>query len=210
MTVTVHRYVQAGEVRVFYRESMPGPDAPVLLLLHGFPSGSHQFRSLIDALGTRYRLIAPDYPGFGHTQTPGGFAYSFDSLAEITEIFITWLGLTRFVMYAFDYGAPGGFRLAERHPGWIAGLVIESRDRWPFSWVRQIRPEMPGWTGPAWCHAVWASQPLRGLASVAARPARHGRTASGRSHRRGPRGDTQRNACAGDEGQQQDPGHVHR
>jgi pimeloyl-ACP methyl ester carboxylesterase len=124
---TAHRYLEVDGVRVFYRESLPDrPDAPVLLLLHGFPSASHQFRRLIDVLGGRYRLIAPDYPGFGHTETPEGFAYSFDRLADITEGFVEGLALTRFVMYVFDYGAPVGFRLATRHPEWIAGLIVQN------------------------------------------------------------------------------------
>ncbi|MFI6515248.1 alpha/beta fold hydrolase [Spirillospora sp. NPDC050679] len=124
---TVHRHVDVDGVRVFYRESLPErADAPVLLLLHGFPSASHQFRRLIDALGGRYRLIAPDHAGFGHTEAPEGFAYSFDRLADVTEGFVQALGLTRFVMYVFDFGAPIGFRLAERHPEWIAGLVVQN------------------------------------------------------------------------------------
>ncbi|MFC3576593.1 alpha/beta fold hydrolase [Streptomyces yaanensis] len=124
---TVHRHLNVDGVRVFYRESLPDrADAPVLLLLHGFPSGSHQFRRLIDVLGSHYRLIAPDYPGFGHTQVPDGFTYSFDRLADITEGFVQRLGLDRFVMYVFDFGAPIGFRIAERHPEWIAGLVVQN------------------------------------------------------------------------------------
>ncbi|MFC4910025.1 alpha/beta fold hydrolase [Actinomadura gamaensis] len=124
---SVHRYLDVDGVRVFYRESLPErDDAPVLLLLHGFPSGSHQFRRLIDALGSRYRLVAPDYPGFGHTETPDGFTYTFDRLADVTEGFVERLGLRRFVMYVFDFGAPVGFRLAERHPEWIAGLVVQN------------------------------------------------------------------------------------
>ncbi|MFG2024228.1 alpha/beta fold hydrolase [Streptomyces sp. NPDC048825] len=122
-----HRRVTVEEVEVFYRESMPEhADAPVLLLLHGFPSASHQFRRLIDTLGTHYRLIAPDYPGFGHTAAPEGFAYTFDRLADITERFVEHLGLTRFAMYVFDFGAPVGFRLALRHPEWIAGLIVQN------------------------------------------------------------------------------------
>lgn len=126
---TLHRHVEVGDVRVFYRESVPdegGDDAPVMLLLHGFPSASHQFRRLIDVLGSRYRLIAPDYPGFGHTEAPPGFTYSFDNLADVMEGFVERLGLTRFVMYVFDFGAPVGFRLATRHPEWIAGLVVQN------------------------------------------------------------------------------------
>ncbi|MGW0598952.1 alpha/beta fold hydrolase [Streptomyces sp. NPDC002776] len=124
---TVHRHVDVDGVRVFYRESVPvRADAPVLLLLHGFPSASHQFRRLIDALGTHYRLIAPDYPGFGHTETPSDFVYTFDHLADVVEGVVERLGLTRFVMYVFDFGAPVGFRLATRHPEWIAGFVVQN------------------------------------------------------------------------------------
>ncbi|MDR8415166.1 alpha/beta hydrolase [Nonomuraea sp. 3-1Str] len=127
VTRVVHRRIDVDGVEVFYRESLPErPDAPVLLLLHGFPSASHQFRRLIDVLGGRYRLIAPDYPGFGHTRAPEGFVHSFDRLADITEGFVRELGLSRFVMYVFDFGAPVGFRLAERHPEWIAGLVVQN------------------------------------------------------------------------------------
>ena len=103
-----------------------------MLLLHGFPSASHQFRRLIDFLGGRYRLIAPDYPGFGHSDAPGSattggpFAYTFDRLAGIIETFCERLGLDRFVMYVFDWGAPVGFRLAVRHPDRIAGLVVQN------------------------------------------------------------------------------------
>ncbi|MBN6054929.1 alpha/beta hydrolase [Nonomuraea sp. RK-328] len=127
VTRIVHRRVDVDGVEVFYRESLPErADAPVLLLLHGFPSASHQFRRLMDVLGSRYRLIAPDYPGFGHTRAPEDFVYSFDGLADVTEGFVRALGLSRFVMYVFDFGAPVGFRLAERHPEWIAGLVVQN------------------------------------------------------------------------------------
>ena len=126
-----HRFVEVDGVRVFYREAGP-PGAPTMLLLHGFPSASHQFRRLIDALGGQYRLIAPDYPGFGHSDAPdsatvgGPFAYTFDRLADVIEGFCARLGLDRFALYAFDFGAPVGFRLAARHPEWIAGLVVQN------------------------------------------------------------------------------------
>jgi pimeloyl-ACP methyl ester carboxylesterase len=147
----VHRDVDVDGIRVFYRESLPErADAPVLLLLHGFPSASHQFRRLIDVLGSRYRLIAPDYPGFGHTRVPDGFVYSFERLADVTEGFVQRLGLTRFVMYVFDFGAPVGFRLAERHPEWIAGLVVQNGNAYAeglSDGARDfiaLRPESPG------------------------------------------------------------------
>ncbi len=146
-----HRHVDVAGVRVFYRESLPErAGAPVLLLLHGFPSASHQFRRLIDVLGARYRLIAPDYPGFGHTEAPDGFTYSFDRLADVTEGFVQSLGLTRFVMYVFDFGAPVGFRLAGRHPEWVAGLVVQNGNAYEeglSDGARDfiaLRPETPG------------------------------------------------------------------
>jgi pimeloyl-ACP methyl ester carboxylesterase len=154
---TLHRHVEIDGVRVFYRESVPTPaDAPVMLLLHGFPSASHQFRRLIDVLGGRYRLIAPDYPGFGHSDVPesattgGPFAYTFDSLADVMEGFVARLGLTRFVPYVFDFGAPVGFRLATRHPEWIAGLVIQNGNAYeeglsaPARAFIALRPEVAG------------------------------------------------------------------
>ncbi|MFI6285997.1 alpha/beta fold hydrolase [Streptomyces sp. NPDC051018] len=148
---TVHRSLDVDGVRVFYRESVPDrDDAPVLLLLHGFPSASHQFRRLIDVLGSHYRLIAPDYPGFGHTETPEDFPYSFDRLADVVEGFVEGLGLTRFVMYVFDFGAPVGFRLATRHPEWIEGLVVQNGNAYEEGLSQgardfiALRPQTPG------------------------------------------------------------------
>lgn len=125
--VVCHHHVEIDGVRIFYRETGPG-GAPTMLLLHGFPSASHQFRRLIDALGHRFHLVAPDYPGFGHSAAPdpASFEYSFDHLAGVLEEFCQTLGLTRFVLYVFDYGAPLGFRLATLHPEWIAGLVVQN------------------------------------------------------------------------------------
>ncbi|MFI6741170.1 alpha/beta fold hydrolase [Nonomuraea sp. NPDC050451] len=120
-----HGFVDVDGVEVFYREAGPEGGVP-LLLLHGFPSASHQYRRLMDALGTRYRVIAPDYPGFGHTRTPDGFEYSFDRLADVIEGFVKAIGLGPFVLYAFDFGGPVGFRVAERHPEWIAGLIVQN------------------------------------------------------------------------------------
>ncbi|WP_197094038.1 alpha/beta fold hydrolase [Nonomuraea sp. SBT364] len=120
-----HGFADVGDVRVFYRETGPAGGVPVLLL-HGFPSASHQYRRLMDALGGRYRLIAPDYPGFGHTRAPDDFTYSFERLADVMEGFVTELGLRRFILYAFDFGGPVGFRLATRHPEWIAGLIVQN------------------------------------------------------------------------------------
>ncbi|MFI7337528.1 alpha/beta fold hydrolase [Streptomyces sp. NPDC050085] len=124
---TAHRRVRVDGVDVFYRESLPDrADAPVLLLLHGFPSASHQFRRLIDTLGRHYRLIAPDYPGFGHTRAPEDFTYTFDRLADVVDGFTDALGLTQYALYVFDFGAPIGFRHALRHPDRITGLVVQN------------------------------------------------------------------------------------
>lgn len=131
-----HRHLDVDGLRIFYRESVPPQDGsaerPTVLLLHGFPSASHQYRRLIDAVGNRYRLIAPDYPGFGHSDVPvsategGPFTYTFDRLADVIERFVDELGLTRFVLYMFDFGAPVGFRLAMRQPDRVAGLIVQN------------------------------------------------------------------------------------
>ncbi|BCJ45522.1 hydrolase [Actinoplanes ianthinogenes] len=120
-----HRFAEVDGVQVFYRETGPA-DAPVLLLLHGFPSASHQFRRLFDVLGTRYRLIAPDCPGFGHTRAPDDFTYSFERLADVVEGFVDAIGLERFFLYLFDFGGPVGLRLATRRPGAVAGLIAQN------------------------------------------------------------------------------------
>lgn len=150
-----HRFVDVDGLEIFYREAGP-KDALPLLLLHGFPSASHQYRRLIDALGTRYRLIAPDYPGFGHSAAPrsendgGTFVYTFDRLADVLERFCETIGLERFVMYVFDFGGPVGFRLATRRPDWIAGLIVQNANAYVeglSAIARQfisLRPEQPG------------------------------------------------------------------
>ncbi|MFD0887649.1 alpha/beta fold hydrolase [Streptosporangium algeriense] len=133
-----HRFADVDGVRVFYREAGPA-DAPTLLLLHGFPSASHQFRRLIDALGDRFHLVAPDYPGFGHTQAPDGFVYSFDRLADVVEGFVDRLGLRRFAVYMFDFGAPVGFRLAVRRPELVSALVVQNGNAYEEGLSEQAR-----------------------------------------------------------------------
>ncbi|QKZ04634.1 alpha/beta fold hydrolase [Pseudomonas eucalypticola] len=124
--VHFHR-VDADGVNVFYREAGQ-PDAPVLLLLHGYPSSSHQFRTLIPLLAPHYRVIAPDLPGFGFTQVPAerDYVYSFDNLAKTLEAFVEALGLQRYALYVFDYGAPTGLRLALAHPERVTALVSQN------------------------------------------------------------------------------------
>src|SRR5262249_53556912 len=113
---STHR-VAADGITVFYREAGP-EDAPVFLLLHGFPTSSFQFRELIPRLADRYRVIAPDLPGFGFTEVPEQrrYQYSFDAVARTIELFTDALNLTRYALYVFDYGAPTGFRLAMSRP----------------------------------------------------------------------------------------------
>src|ERR1700712_2693322 len=115
------------DVEVFYREAGP-TDAPVILLLHGFPSAGHMFRDLIPLLAGSYRVIAPDLPGFGNTKAPphGSFDYSFDRLAQVIGAFADALHLDRFAMYVFDYGAPVGYRLAISRPDLIAAIICQN------------------------------------------------------------------------------------
>ena len=112
---------------VFYREAGP-VDATALLLLHGFPSAGHMFRDLIPALSDRFRLIAPDLPGFGQSDMPprDAFSYTFAGLADVIERFTEVIGLARFAIYVFDYGAPTGFRLAVRHPERITAIISQN------------------------------------------------------------------------------------
>ena len=127
MSPIFHRQIKVNGLNLFYREAGPA-DAPTLLLLHGFPSSSRQYVKLMEVLADRYHLIAPDYPGFGLSDAPPAaeFGYSFERLTDVVEGFCEALGLNRFVAYLFDFGAPIGLRLAERHPDWIAGLVIQN------------------------------------------------------------------------------------
>jgi putative NADH-flavin reductase/pimeloyl-ACP methyl ester carboxylesterase len=165
----VQRHVDVDGLRVFYREAEAPAGAPTLLLLHGFPTASHQFKRLIDALGGRVRLIAPDYPGFGYSDSPpssqagGSFTYSFDTLTDVVEAFARKLALDRFALYMFDFGAPVGFRLATRHPDWIAGIVVQNANAYEAGLsplAREViaaRPEDEG-----------AEDKLRGLLSLEA------------------------------------------
>jgi pimeloyl-ACP methyl ester carboxylesterase len=142
---------KVGNVDVFYREAGP-KDAPVILLLHGFPTSSHMFRELMPLLAQNYRVIAPDLPGFGNTKAPprGEFDYTFDNLAKVMEGFIEAKELTRFVMYIFDYGAPTGLRVAAAHPEKVAAIITQNgnayleglSDQWG-SWQTYWRDPTP-------------------------------------------------------------------
>jgi pimeloyl-ACP methyl ester carboxylesterase len=125
--VVSYRTVEVNGLEVFYREAGRS-DAPAILLLHGFPASSHMFRNLIPALAEGYHVVAPDYPGFGQSAMPprDAFAYTFDALADVIEKFVDTIGLTRFAMYMQDYGAPVGYRVAERHPDRVTALVVQN------------------------------------------------------------------------------------
>jgi pimeloyl-ACP methyl ester carboxylesterase len=122
-----HRRISAGGVDTFYREA-GAPDAPVVLLPHGYPCSSYEFRNLLPRLADRWRLIAPDYPGAGYSATPEDFDYGFDGYAAWLDAFVRRLGLDRFVLYQHDFGCPIGTRLAIQAPERIVALIIQNGD----------------------------------------------------------------------------------
>lgn len=122
-----HRFEQVGDVKVFYREA-GAPDAPAVLLLHGYAASSFMYRNLIPMLADKYHVIAPDLPGFGFTEAPvrGKYAYTFDQLARTIDQFTRQLKLDRYAIQVFDYGAPVGWRLAAAHPDRITAIVSQN------------------------------------------------------------------------------------
>jgi len=124
---TFYRTAQIDGLTIFYREAGP-PDAPTLVLLHGLPSSSRMFEPLFARLSDHCHLVAPDYPGFGHSDWPDPkqFAYTFDHLAEIINRFTEALALSRYTLYLQDYGGPVGFRMALAHPERIEGLIVQN------------------------------------------------------------------------------------
>jgi pimeloyl-ACP methyl ester carboxylesterase len=122
-----YRTATVDGVKVFYREAGPA-DGPVVLLLHGFPTSSHMFRNLIPLLADKYRVIAPDYPGYGQSDAPDHtkFAYTFANQADIVDKLVTQLGAKRYAIYVMDYGAPIGYRLALKHPERVSGLIVQN------------------------------------------------------------------------------------
>ena len=122
-----HRRIQVGEVDTFYREAGPA-EAPVLLLPHGYPCSSYEFRNLMPRLADRWRLIAPDYPGAGYSAKPDTFDYSFDGYAAFLDEFVQTMRLERYVLYLHDFGSPIGTRLAIRAPERVVALIIQNGD----------------------------------------------------------------------------------
>jgi pimeloyl-ACP methyl ester carboxylesterase len=145
-----YRTASVDGLKVFYREA-GDPQAPTVLLLHGFPTSSHMYRDLITALADRYHPVAPDLPGFGFSDAPdrAGFKYSFDHLAEVIERFTEVLGLGRYALYVFDYGAPIGFRLALRHPERITALISQNGNAYVEGLSEGWNPIQAYWQDPS-------------------------------------------------------------
>lgn len=147
---TVHyNTMRIGNVDVFYREAGP-KSAPVLLLLHGFPTSSNMFRNLIPRLAGTFRVIAPDYPGYGFSGMPDrkDFNYTFENMTNIVERLLEQLGINAYVLYVMDYGAPIGYRLALRHPGRIKGLIVQNGNAYDEGLLKFWDPIKKYWDAP--------------------------------------------------------------
>ncbi len=157
---TLHsRRVNVDGLNLFYREA-GSPENPTLVLLHGYPSSSFMFRDLMARLADRFHLVAPDFPGFGNSDTPppAEFTYTFDHLAEVTEKFLAVLGLEKYSLYLQDYGAPVGLRLAAKHPERVAALIIQNGNAYEEGF------------SPAWApfRALWANRNAETETGIAA------------------------------------------
>ncbi|MGO9132441.1 MAG: alpha/beta fold hydrolase [Methylovirgula sp.] len=145
-----HRTTEVDGIKIFYREA-GSADAPAVLLLHGFPTSSHMFRGLIPALADSYRVIAPDLPGFGFSEAPerSRFPYTFAHLAEVIDHFTEVLGLHRFALFVFDYGAPVGFRLALKHPERVTALISQNGNAYEEGLSEGWNPIQAYWRNPS-------------------------------------------------------------
>jgi len=143
-----HRSAVVSGHQVFYREAGPS-QAPVLVLLHGFPTSSRMFRHLIPALADRYHVIAPDHLGFGQSAAPPAdeFDYTFDALADVTRALLAELGVTRYALYVQDYGAPIGWRLALRDPAAITAIISQNGNAYDDGFV-------PEFWAPVWAYGA--------------------------------------------------------
>ena len=148
MVTVHHRTVSVDGLDVFYREAGPA-DAPVLLLLHGYPTSSHMFRRLIPALAETYRVVAPDHIGFGRSAAPSveDFAYTFDRLTEVTHAFLTTLGITKYTVYVQDYGAPIAWRLALADPDAVEAVISQNGNAYEDGFV-------PEFWAPIWAYGA--------------------------------------------------------
>jgi pimeloyl-ACP methyl ester carboxylesterase len=149
MTAVQHRYATVDGHRLFYREAGP-PDAPAVVLLHGFPASSFMFRELIPRLADRYHVIAPDHLGFGLSDAPPAdeFGYTFDVLAGLTAGLLTQLGVTRYAIYVQDYGAPVGWRLALADPDAVTAVITQNGNGYEAGLVEEFwKPMRAYWAG---------------------------------------------------------------
>jgi pimeloyl-ACP methyl ester carboxylesterase len=148
-SIVHYRNIQVNDLNVFYRES-GAPDAPVVLLLHGFPTSSHMYRNLIPILNKRYRVIAPDLIGFGFSDAPEAskFRYTFDNLTKYIQGFVDQLGLKKFAVQVFDYGAPVGFRLAVANPEKITAIISQNGNAYEEGLSSAWNPIQKYWEEP--------------------------------------------------------------
>ncbi len=149
MTGINYRTTEIDGLKIFYREAGRA-DAPALLLLHGFPSASHMFRDLIPRLADRFHLVAPDLPGFGQSDMPSrdNFTYTFDNLAGAIDRFTEAVGLKRFAIYIFDYGAPVGLRIAAKHPERITAIISQNGNAYEEGLSEGWNPIQAYWREP--------------------------------------------------------------
>ena len=150
MTAIKYRSADVDGLKVFYREA-GAADAPALLLLHGFPSASHMFRDLIPLLADRFHVVAPDLPGFGQSDMPARstFTYTFDHVADVIDRFTEVVGLERFAVYVFDYGAPTGFRIALKHPDRITAIISQNGNAYEEGLSEGWNPIRAYWQEPS-------------------------------------------------------------
>ena len=148
-SIVHYNTIRIHDVDVFYRDAGP-KDAPVLLLLHGFPTSSNMFRNLIPRLAQSFRIIAPDYPGYGFSSMPDhkDFAYTFENMTNIVEELTEELGLRKYTLYVMDYGAPIGYRLALRHPEKVTGLIVQNGNAYEEGLLEFWNPIKKYWQEP--------------------------------------------------------------
>ncbi|HTZ97119.1 MAG TPA: alpha/beta hydrolase [Terriglobales bacterium] len=147
--MTKYLYATVGGNKIFYREA-GSKSSPTVLLLHGFPTSSHMFRNLIPALADRYHVVAPDLPGFGFSDAPdrNQFRYTFDNLTKVIAAFTETIGLDRYAIYVFDYGAPVGFRLAVAHPERVTAIISQNGNAYEEGLSQGWNPIQKYWKEP--------------------------------------------------------------